>query len=208
MVVAKMIIGIKGDGDNTLSIKAERAKNIFVVGLTAFSYSLNFASNNPLRYLTGAESREAFLARELGDYYSAMQFVSKQLKPADKVLFLWEPRSYYVQRTIQPDTILDAFPHLRWQYHDADSIIKALHAAGYTHILLDRQGLDYLLQTGYDPITTDDIQVLQDMQGYLKQIYGKTPLEVVSRQGMPSIVKASEDRYALYEIIEPAVAEK
>ncbi len=181
---------------------------ILVVCLTALSYVLNFASNNPFRYLSGAESRDAFLARQLGDYYSAVQFVNKQLRPGDKVLFLWEPRSYYVQRAVQPDVILDTLPHLHWQYHSADSIVAALRASGYTHILLDRQGLNYLLQSGYDAITADDVQVLLDMQRQLKQIYGRIPLEIASRQGMPAVAEADQDRYAIYEIVGPAAAQK
>ncbi len=181
---------------------------MLVLGLTAVSYILSFASNDPFRYLGGAESRPAFLARHLGDYYGAVQFMNSQLKPTDKVLFLWEPRSYYVQRAVQPDTILDVLPHLRWQYHSADSIIAALRAEGFTHILLDRQGLNYLLQTGYDPITDEDIQILRDMQHYLNQVYGHVPLEIASHPSMLSVVGVESDRYAIYEIVGATAAQR
>ncbi len=181
---------------------------ILGLGLTAFSYLLNFASNNSFRYLSGAESRDGFLGRQLGDYYTAVQFINKQLRPGDKVLFLWEPRTYYVQQAVQPDVILDTLPHLRWQYHNADSIVAALRALGYTHVLLDRQGLNYLLQSGYDPITMDDLEILQGMQPHLNQVYGRIPFDIGSRQGMPAVTGADQDRYAIYEIAEAAAAQK
>ncbi len=181
---------------------------MLVVGVTAISYLFNFSSNDLFNYLSGAESRQAFLARHLSDYNGAVQFINAQLKPTDKVLFLWEPRSYYVQRAVQPDTILDVLPHLRWRYHNADAIITALRAEGFTHVLLDRQGLNYLLQTGYDPITDEDIQTLKDMRVYLHQVYGRVPLEIASRESTPSVVGAESDRYAIYEIVGSSAAQK
>lgn len=172
-----------------------------VVGLTGLSSALGFASDAPLAYLAGFESRDTFLARHLGAYYSAVQFVNIQLPANANVLFLWEPRSYYVQRAVRTDTMLDLIPHARWKYSTADAVVKSWRDAGYMHVLLNRGGLDYMLQTGYDPIQTEDIQVLQEITvSYLSQVYGKTPLEIVSRDGRQSIVGADSDAYAIYAI--------
>ena len=172
-----------------------------VVGLTGLSYALGFGSDAPLAYLAGFESRDTFLVRHLGAYYSAVQFVNTQLPPNANVLFLWEPRSYYVQRTVQPDTLLDMIPHTRWKYPTADAMVKSWRDAGYTHVLLNRGGLDYMLQTGYDPVTREDALALQDLlTRYGKQIYGKTPLQIITRDGKPAVAGAEDDRYAVYEL--------
>ena len=176
---------------------------LLVLGLTAFNYAMGFASDNVFAYLSGFESRDTYLAGTLGGYYKAIQYVNT-LPPSSQTLFLWEPRSYYARRNVQPDAILDAFAHLDSQFHDADSLTAALRQQGYTHILLSRIGLDYLLQTAYDPIATADTQLLQEMTArYWKQVYGNTPFEIVTRDGVPALLNASDDQYAVYEIESP-----
>jgi 4-amino-4-deoxy-L-arabinose transferase-like glycosyltransferase len=176
---------------------------LLVLALTALGYCIGVASGNALAYLVGAESRDAYLARHLGGYYAAMQFVN-ELPAASKVLFLWEPRSYYARRVVQPDAILDAFAHRRATLRDADSIAAALRSEGYTHILLSRGGLDYILQTGYDSITLEDAQVLQELLSrHAKPVYGKTPFEIVARENKPALRGAAEEPYAIYELSAP-----
>ncbi len=169
------------------------------------SQALNLASDNALAYLAGFESREAYLTRHLDGYYAAIQFVNANLPANARVYFLWEPRSYYAERAVQPDAILDAWAHLRWQYHDVDSIAAALRERGYTHLLLSRSGLDFMLQTGNDPITLDDARALEALAArHLRQIYGKTPLEIVTRNDKPAVLGAADAPYAIYEITEQA----
>jgi len=176
-----------------------------VLGLTVSSQALNLASDNALAYLAGFESREAYLTRHLDGYYAAIQFVNANLPANARVYFLWEPRSYYAERAVQPDAILDAWAHLRWQYHDVDSIAAALRERGYTHLLLSRSGLDFMLQTGNDPITLDDARALEALAArHLRQIYGKTPLETVTRNDKPAVLGAADAPYAIYEITEQA----
>jgi hypothetical protein len=172
-----------------------------VLGMTGLSYALGFASDQPLKYLAGFETRDMFLARHLGEYYSAVQFLNTQLPPNANVLFLWEPRSYYVQRAVQPDTLLDMIPHARWKYSTADAVVQSWRDAGFTHVLLNRSGLDYMLQTGYDPIQADDIQVLQEISTrYLRLVYGKMPLEIAMRDGNLSVLGADSDAFAVYAL--------
>jgi hypothetical protein len=174
---------------------------LLVLFVTAVSYVLGFLSDNPLAYFAGFESREAYLSRHLGGYYAAVQFINANLPQNSKTLFLWEPRSYYALRAVQPDAILDAFIGHRSKLHDADSIIAELSKAGYTHILLSRTGLDYQLQTGYDPITSDDMAALIDLVSRKATlVYGKIPFQVVTRNGKPSLFGAQDDPYAIYAI--------
>ena len=174
---------------------------LLVFGLTTLSYALGFASGDALGYLAGAESREAYLARNLGDYYAAMKFINASLPKDARVFFLWEPRSYYADRAAQPDAILDAWTHLCWQYRDVDSIAVALRERGYTHVLLSRAGLDFMLQTDNDPISLEDTRALEEFAArYLQQVYGKTPLQIVTREGKPAVLNAPGDPYAVYRL--------
>jgi hypothetical protein len=178
---------------------------LLVMGLTVLSYALGVVSDNPLAYLAGAESREAYLARHLGDYYAAMKFTNSNLPKDARVFFLWEPRSYYADRSTQPDAILDAWMYLRWQSRDVDSIAATLQARGYTHVLLSRTGLDFMLRTDDDPISIEEVRVLEEFATrHLRQVYGKTPLQIVTREGKPGVLDASADGYAIYAIVERA----
>ncbi|MBI3742119.1 MAG: hypothetical protein HY257_10255, partial [Chloroflexi bacterium] len=113
-----------------------------------------------------------------------------------KILLLWEPRAYYLQRAHQPDSILDAFPHTLAQTREADAIARAWQESGYTHILLNRNGLDLLLTSQYDPISLEDARALEKILAqHARQIFG-APLEIVNG----AIPRAAEEPYALYEL--------
>lgn len=172
-----------------------------VLSLNIISNGLALAADNPLAYLTGAETRAAYLARHLGAYDTVSQFVNTRLPSDARVLFLWETRAYYFRRAVQPDALLDTFAHQRFLCRDADSIAAMWRKMGYTHILLHRQGLEVMLATQYDPISADDLRVLQEVTTrHLKQIYGTTPLRIVTRDGKFSLVGAADEPYAVYEI--------
>lgn len=177
---------------------------LLVLGLTALNYLIGFGTHSTLPYLLGAETRDDFLARSLQGYGSALGYVNSNLPSSAKVLFLWEPRVYYARRAVQPDAILDGFMHLYSQHPDAAGAAAALCQAGYTHVLVNRAGLDYQLQSGYDPISDGAIRELTDLEAhYLRQVYGKTSLQIETRNGRPGIVNAQQDPYAVYEIVPP-----
>ncbi len=173
-----------------------------ILGLTALNYGLAFAADHPFTFLTGIESREQYLARQLGDYYTVTQFVNAQLPRDARILCLWETRAYYFQRDVNADAILDRFADLRYRYDDADGIAAYLRREGYTHVLLHRAGLDYMLQTGQDPISTQDTEVLNDLiTRYLRPVYGNTPFQISAREDKPRLVGVDKETYALYEIL-------
>ncbi len=176
---------------------------LLILGLTALGYAMGFASSGTLAYLVGAESREAYLARHLGAYGAALRFVNTQLPRDARLVFLWEPRSYYAARATQPDAILDAWAHWRWRLGDAATIAAEWRARGYTHVLLHRAGLDYILQSGYDPVSLDDVRALEELLARAEPVYGKTPLRIVTREGKPAVLNAAEDAYAIYALGEP-----
>jgi hypothetical protein len=97
---------------------------LFALALNAVSSALHFISDSPLPYLTGFESKESYLTRHLGLYYTTVVHINENLSPSAKILFLWEPRSYYCQRDCWPDALLDKFKHLTYKYHDAEGITE------------------------------------------------------------------------------------
>ena len=174
---------------------------VLVLGLTMLNYVLAFLQENPMRYLAGYETRSAFLSRNLGDYITAVRFLN-MLPSNARVLYLWEPRAYYARVTSQPDSLLDQFEHLRWQVESTDAIAERLRKEGYTHVLLNRIGLDGMLQSGYDPISDQDMQILGDLLArQFNQVYGKTPFRVIQHGGRPGLLDADKDAYAVYELV-------
>jgi len=125
---------------------------------------------NPLPYLAGLESRDENLTRRLGAHYVAMQEINATLPAEAVVTFLWEPRSYYCRRDCRPDSILDKFPHLVRQYETAANIARAWHDQGVTHVLLHREGLNFILRETTAKI---DVAVLDQLvQTYLRPVEG------------------------------------
>jgi hypothetical protein len=115
---------------------------VLLVGLVI--QFVNWLPHQPWAYLTGEESRAENLRRRLGAHDMAMAAVNEL--PEDAVVyFLWEPRSYYCQRDCRPDSILDAYGYLHYHFGDAAGIARALQDQGVSHVLLFRDGLDFVL---------------------------------------------------------------
>lgn len=150
---------------------------LLALGLNAISSTLYFISDWPLLYLAGFESKESYLTRRLGLYYTTVAYINENLPPSAKVVFLWEPRSYYCQRDCQPDALLDKFKHLVYKYHDADGIAQQLREQGVTHVLLYKLGMDHIVKAGFDPITPSDLEVWAKLSDeYLNLIYNESDI--------------------------------
>ncbi|MCL4301578.1 MAG: phospholipid carrier-dependent glycosyltransferase [Anaerolineae bacterium] len=134
------------------------------LALNLVELSLNFAQANPLAYLTGSETRSEYLTRRLGAYYATMEKINEILPPQAVVLFLWEPRSYFCQVECRPDSILDRLAHDQYLYGSAAKIVEAWQKAGITHVLLHRQGLEFIKHeatTVLDQPALDQLEVLE-----------------------------------------------
>ena len=150
-----------------------------VVGLTTVSVALSWASDPPLPFLLGAETREAFQERHLGDHYRAMFFINNQLPADAKVLFLWEPRSYLCERSCQPDTLLFTWRHLLYAHGGPDAIRDALKKAGTTHVLAYGGGFRYYSEPPHVEIEGPHIAALLDFEArYLERLSGPSLLEL------------------------------
>lgn len=99
------------------------------------------------------------------------------------------------------DAQLDRLAHLRYLYHSVDAIVDDLRRERHTHVLLHRTGMDQVLQLGTDRVTREDAAALQDLLSrYDNQVYSNIPLQIVTRNGMPAVLGASDDAYAIYEL--------
>lgn len=175
-----------------------------VLALTAASYGIAFATDGALEYFVGHISREEYLVQHLGAHYQIAQWMNANLPRAARVLVLWEPRTYYFDCNVEADAILDRFVHLRYLYKDAPMIASELRRAGFTHVLLYREGLDNILQTGFDPITDQDVATLRKfVNDYLTPVYGATSLGLETRNGRYGLERASQEPYVVYRINAP-----
>ncbi len=142
---------------------------LFVLLLTQLGQWLEV---NPVAYLSGRESRSAYLERRLGIHYVAMQEMNRELPQEAVVVFLWEPRSYYCERDCHPDSILDRFLHYTQHYQfDAGELAAHWREAGYTHLLLFDAGLEFVVAEGIEPVRAEDLAVLDELKaGYLRPV--------------------------------------
>lgn len=141
-----------------------RAGIALVLVLTLVSSLLSFVSERPLPVLLGIEAREDYLTRRLGWHHRAIEHLNAELGPEEAVLFLWEPRSYYCSVDCRPDALLDRWLHtIHVRGHDPRGIADAWRDQGVTHVLLFQQGLDHILEAGFDPITRADVAALETL---------------------------------------------
>ncbi|MBU0703269.1 MAG: glycosyltransferase family 39 protein [Chloroflexi bacterium] len=130
------------------------------LALNLVNQALDVLRFNPFGYLVGYESREAYLERTLGDHYRAVGRLAEIVPEDGRVLFLWEPRSYYSPRPAQPDAILDNWSHLVYLYDEEALVAAQLRAEGFTHVLLYRWGLDFVIEHDESPLPPEDVERL------------------------------------------------
>jgi hypothetical protein len=150
--------------------------------LNTLSFLVSFGADTPLPFILGLETRDQYLERHLGDYYRAISYLNEKLSVSSKVLFLWEPRSYYCRGDCLPDAVLDTFLHLRYRYGDAEGIAEYLHVQGVTHVLFHKAGFEQILDAQFDPITSEDVRTLRSLQeGYWEPLDSVSESYVVYR---------------------------
>jgi hypothetical protein len=132
---------------------------------------LSFVAHDPLPFIVGMESREGFLRRHLADgHYDALKYINSNLPSSARVLFFWEPRSYYCEDHCLPDVVFDHFSQLAAEYGDVDAIAAALQVEETSHILVNQRWLD--LQSDKSPFTEEHHQLfIQFRDRYLEPVY-------------------------------------
>lgn len=126
------------------------AKTVIVLAL-AFNTFANLTAisvSNPIPVILNNEERIDYTRRHLGSYADAMQIV-KSLPNDTKVLMLWETRSIECFPKCDPDEIIGRWYHDWTVFQSADKIIQNWKSQGYTHVLINKFGADFVHM--YDP---------------------------------------------------------
>lgn len=93
---------------------------------------------SPGSYLTGHQSRGDYL-----DHYTAQRFnqavtyLNENLTSDDRVLFIWEPRSYGCQVPCEADVLFDNFAQRLARYDTMEGLLVGLRREGVTHLLVN-----------------------------------------------------------------------
>ena len=134
----------------------------FAFILTALETTITFVSTSPVPVIIGVQSESDYLASRLGQYSLMIDDIN-ELPQGSRVRFLWEPRTYHCSQQVicEPDALLDRWWHLRQQRSDANSIATQWRDEGVTHILLFHAGAQAVREEGFDPLTLQDWDVLE-----------------------------------------------
>lgn len=116
---------------------------LLALGLNALQVGIDSVTRNPGATLIGVQPTEAYLTNNLGWYSHAMNAIM-DLPGNPKVLMLWEPRSLYCLPRCDPDEVIDRWLSDYRQYDSPDAILKSWRDAGYTHLLFNRSGAEYV----------------------------------------------------------------
>lgn len=117
--------------------------------------------------VVGLQTKEEYLDDNLGWYAPAMRAV-RDLSEGSKVLMLWEPRSLYCLPRCFPDEILDRWLHERHLSGSNEEILNKWMKAGYTHLMLNQFGADFIRNTDHR-YSSDDWQSLKSMLAFLPE---------------------------------------
>jgi 4-amino-4-deoxy-L-arabinose transferase-like glycosyltransferase len=143
-----------------------------VLALHVFTVVSNFIRDHPFAPLLGSEARNAYVGRRVGTAYTAVMQSISELPESAKILFLWEPRTYHCQRVCLPDSLYDNLVYWVRQYGEMSHLIRALSTQGVTHVLLNRAIFEAAVQQGSDPISSEALNVLAELQAHhLESIY-------------------------------------
>lgn len=152
---------------------------IVTLAFNALELAATVIHIRPLEFLVGETGPEDYLDHNLGWYAPAMRAV-RALPPGSRTLLLWEARPFYCLPACDPDEIVDRWLQARYDYlgaepHSNAEILANWRRAGYTHVLIQHAGAEFVRQEGrlpyspadwlaYDNLLTD-LPTLQDFGG-------------------------------------------
>ena len=145
----------------------------------------------------GADDRESYLARHLDEYYRAMGYLDHDLPKESRVWFLWEPRSFYTSRQVQPDALLDNWAHTLYLRGDPKAVRDDLVARGFSHVLVYRAGLAFFLTPPNREVADEELDALRSFErSYLELIRG----DPLGELGPGMDLANMGTRYAIYQL--------
>jgi hypothetical protein len=139
---------------------------VIVLFLNIFQITSDFVKKGTLTYLFNLENRQAYLERNLGWYALVMEDI-QNLPSESRILSIFEPRGYECVPACDPDEILDHWKISYSKHSDNDLILSDWKNAGYTHLLVYQEGIDFLKE---NPDPHHPIQELNQLQSFLATI--------------------------------------
>ena len=160
-----------------------RAVLALVLALCAWETLVDWVRQNPLAYLTGAQTAADYRRANLGWYAVAVEHVNA-LPAGARVEFLWETRSLECTDPARcdPDVVIDRWWHLRRTLKMTDAILERWKAQGFTHVLIYDTGANFVQTQADNPFEPGDWAELQTLRSRL------------------SLVEKLGDAYSLYAL--------
>jgi hypothetical protein len=100
-------------------------------------------------YLRGITYRDYYLQQNLGWYQIAVEGL-RELPPGSRTLLLYETRSLYCLPHCTADDVLDRWTSARLRGGSDDETFRSWRAEGFTHILVNLEGMRFLIEAN-DP---------------------------------------------------------
>ena len=173
LMVAAVMLGV--ESRLHLRLAFPRWTGAITAGLvvtTLVYLSISTFEARPYAVLLGRESKENYLLRKVYDY-RALSFIRSQLPREARVLQLWDGQGYYCDDRCIPDAGQVQAVYLHQLGPTVEAMEAQLHSRGITHVLVDLEGLNFLL--GHDPKGTHAAAARFYLREFLpqcgKQIY-------------------------------------
>jgi hypothetical protein len=96
------------------------------------------AGLDPWPYLAGLRSREQHMEKYTSQrVVQAIEYMNETLTPDDKVLFVWEPRTYGLHVPHEGDVLFDNYAQRQALYGSPEAVVEGLRSEGFTHLLVN-----------------------------------------------------------------------
>ncbi len=93
---------------------------------------------NPWLYLAGYQSRDDYRDQYIPQRFNqAITYLNESLTDQDRVLFIWEPRSYGCRVPHEADVLFDNFAQSLARYGSPEEVAAGLRSEGYSHLLVN-----------------------------------------------------------------------
>ncbi len=134
---------------------------LVVFTLTTFELVRHTLEQGSPQLILGTITSDEYLEGNLGWYARAVKAMN-DLPPDSHVLMLWEPRNLFCLPNCVPDEVIDRWKHAIVQYGTAGGILSQWKMDGYTHLLLNRAGAEFVRNTD-DRYTDTDWETLDEL---------------------------------------------
>jgi hypothetical protein len=131
--------------------------------VTLVSQVVLTAGLNPWPYLTGHQSRADYLDQYISQrLHQAITFLNEHLTADDRVIFVWEPRSYGCNVPHEADVLFDSFSQRLAPHGTPEQVAAGLRDEGFTHMLVNEYIYRWIVSDF--PITPEEQQAWERFQ--------------------------------------------